>query len=537
MSLRLLRDQLLRQRTVSTWLAPQLGRIWLRVVPGTDKAYCLIERAEGDPFLAWSILQEKFMATDAEENFPDLSEAFANCKLNETKKDPELWFNDLDHFNMRIGCINKKYKKDDLQMKSHIMTSMSSGYDPVVLMYRGELATTPLVKLRKEITLQYKALVKVGSKNKSESAMVANVNKHPYKKFKGTCRNRGKIGHKADECRSAKSETAVAVDKAHVTCFNCQEKGHYANKCTKPNKDKTAANNMAMLVGVAGVKIGGTIVHATTIPSTDSLTFLDTLFDDWADDSWDEEHGFDDVGEFQSFYADSTTSEDPVMVEIEELPYAPVAEEHSEHVNVITVSEEFVGSVGVDGNKNSLLDSGATCGVTYDKSNMTNMRGSDKKITIGNGAKIATLGQGTVTLIDALGTLVTLTDVYYAPKFTKHVVSLWKLIDDDWKLDNADKSEFVLTDPNKTTTVRFGRNNNDQLYYLSSKRTSCHEDEAVHSLPSKPVSLDINIAHGLLGHPDTRTVKAMAARQNWTLTGSVLPCGSCALAKVDQRRR
>ena len=35
----------------------------------TDKAYSLIERAEGDPFLAWSILQEKYMATGAEENF------------------------------------------------------------------------------------------------------------------------------------------------------------------------------------------------------------------------------------------------------------------------------------------------------------------------------------------------------------------------------------------------------------------------------------------------------------------------------------
>jgi hypothetical protein len=114
--------------------------------------------------------------------------------LNKTnKKDPELWFNDLDHFNMRIGRINKKYEKDDLhQMKSHIMTLMSSGFDPVVLKYRGELATTPLVKLRKEIALQDQALVKAGSKNKSQLArMVTNVNKHPYKKFKCTCRNCG----------------------------------------------------------------------------------------------------------------------------------------------------------------------------------------------------------------------------------------------------------------------------------------------------------------------------------------------------------
>ncbi|KAI2494127.1 PIF1-like helicase [Fragilaria crotonensis] len=59
-----------------------------------------------------------------------------------------------------------------------------------------------------------------------------------------------------------------------------------------------------------------------------------------------------------------------------------------------------------------------------------------------------------------------------------------------------------------------------------------HDVEVVRSLTTKPVTLDINIAHGLLGHPDTRTVKAMAARQNWTLTGSVLPCGSSALAKA-----
>ena len=60
----------------------------------------------------------------------------------------------------------------------------------------------------------------------------------------------------------------VAVDKVHVTCFNSQEKGHYANKSTKPKKDKTATNNMAMFVRVAGVEIGGTIVHATSSSST-----------------------------------------------------------------------------------------------------------------------------------------------------------------------------------------------------------------------------------------------------------------------------
>ena len=230
----------------------------------SDKAYALIERSAGDPFKAWTILQEKYCSTDAEENYPDLAEAFSACKLVEVKRDPELWFNVLDHLNMRIGRINTKYEKDELQMKSHIMNSMSTGYDPVIVKFRGELADTTLTKLRKEIVLQYKSLLKVKGKSTSESALMANVNKHPYKKFKGTCRNCGKIGHKAAECRLKAVEGSDEVggkgkassDKSNVTCYNCGEKGHYSNKCTKPKKSKASGDptsDMAMFVGVTRV--------------------------------------------------------------------------------------------------------------------------------------------------------------------------------------------------------------------------------------------------------------------------------------------
>ena len=505
----------------------------------TDKAYALIERADGDPHKAWTILQEKYCATDAEENYPELSEAFGKCKLSETKQDPELWFNDLDHLNMRIARINKKYELDDLQMKSHIMTSMSSGYDSVVVKYRGELAETPIVKLRKEIGLQYKTLLKT-TKNKSESALVANVSKHPYKKFKGTCRNCGKIGHKANECRSAKSTadnpdtTKTPGDKSNVTCFNCQEKGHYANKCPKPKKDK-ADNDMAMFVGLSRIEVDVEAKETLEVVDSNSIKFTpDDFFDDWRwgdDSSSDDFDSDDDLGTFTEFYADDMSGvDDATMMDVLERPDATM-----ESVNVTLVAEDFVAAAGLTGTGTEewLLDSGATCGVTYDNSKMSNMRASDKMITIGNGAQVATLGQGTVHLLDTRGNPVTLHDVYYAPKFTKHIVSLRKLIDDDWTLNVADKTEFVLADPATESAMRFDRHDNDQLYYLTGTRVSAPNDiEAVHSLTTKPVTLDINIAHGLLGHPDTRTVKAMAARQNWTLTGTVQPCGSCALAKA-----
>jgi hypothetical protein len=147
-----------------------LAAAWTYLVAScTDKAYALIERCAGDPYAAWTILQEKYCSTDAEENYPDLAEAFSACKLVEVKKDPELWFNDLDHLNMRIGRINTKYEKDELQMKSHIMNSMSTGYDPVIVKFRGELADTTLTKLHMEIVLQYKSLLKVKGKSTWES--------------------------------------------------------------------------------------------------------------------------------------------------------------------------------------------------------------------------------------------------------------------------------------------------------------------------------------------------------------------------------
>ena len=106
------------------------------------------------------------------------------------------------------------------------------------------------------------------------------------------------------------------------------------------------------------------------------------------------------------------------------------------------------------------------------------MKPSDREITIGNGDKVATQGQGTVMLTDKLGQTIKLTDVYYAPTFTKHIVSMRKLIDDNWAFHVVDKTGFVFMDPATNGTVKFGRKDKDMLYYLlhwNSKCRSCQQ--------------------------------------------------------------
>ncbi len=92
-----------------------------------------------------------------------------------------------------------------------------------------------------------------------------------------------------------------------------------------------------------------------------------------------------------------------------------------------------------------------------------------------------------------------------------HIVSMRKLTDNDWSFCIADKTEFVFTDPVTKGMVKFGCNNCDVLYYF---RGTWFEDtdtvQLMNSLTTAPVTLNINIAHWLLGHPDTRSVTALA---------------------------
>ena len=77
----------------------------------------------------------------------------------------------------------------------------------------------------------------------------------------------------------------------------------------------------------------------------------------------------------------------------------------------------------------------------------------------------------------------------------------------------------------------FKTNFQDSLFYLKAKQVTANRP-TVNVASQQKITMDINVAHSILGHPDTKIVKMMASHHGWTLTRTILPCGSCALPRA-----
>jgi hypothetical protein len=92
-------------------------------------------------------------------------------------------------------------------------------------------------ELKEELSLRYERLLM-----KTETAKINNLGEEKalvVTRFKGKCRNCGKIGHKAAQCKSKQ----MREERNEVVCNYCKKPGHVKSNCFKLMKNKQVEEN------------------------------------------------------------------------------------------------------------------------------------------------------------------------------------------------------------------------------------------------------------------------------------------------------
>ena len=268
-----------------------------------------------------------------------------------------------------MKLINVKFIKQDEELIAHILNKLPTDYSEVITTVEG-LTTMSLDDLKSKIRAFYKRKFKSEPSNDKEIALAITP------KFKGTCRNCGRQGHRSNECRSRPAGTKVdkprhppIVGKG-LKCFNCNKyAGHISKDCPEPRRENTTtknreSNETGMFVGTCEE------IHRVGLTSTD------------------------------------------------------IDSEISGNVE----NNEFCGASSDTKQENWLADTGATSHITMSDTEMTDVETVDIVVVVGNGNEITCTKRGTLRLKTKSGNVLPLKKVLYTPKFHKNIVSIGVLI-------------------------------------------------------------------------------------------------------------
>ena len=144
---------------------------------------------DDNAYQAWVKLLKKY-ETD-EGDIQELEWRWTNCKLEDFRTDPDTWFLDMDHLNQLLGSIDKKYKKDELQISAHIFNNMCEEYSSVVTSLETSGATDDIQHIQDSISKHWKKnQKKEGPKSLNEAFFVSS----------DACTYCGKKNHKYEDC-------------------------------------------------------------------------------------------------------------------------------------------------------------------------------------------------------------------------------------------------------------------------------------------------------------------------------------------------
>ena len=154
------------------------------------------EQPDGDAALAWSNLKSRFESETPASKIK-LKKEFHDSRLEDAATDPDEWIADLERIRQRLKALKSEINEDDFII--HILNNLPIKYENLVEAMEVELKditkTLSLKTVRERLRAKYQRLKK-HEETEDEKALIARA------QFKGMCRNCGKYGHKATDCRS-----------------------------------------------------------------------------------------------------------------------------------------------------------------------------------------------------------------------------------------------------------------------------------------------------------------------------------------------
>jgi len=331
----------------------------------------------------------------------------------------------------------------------------------------------------------------------------------PGQQGKPKCINCGRDGHLKQNCfmaGSGKEGQWPARNNSHIKCFKCQKMGHYSREC----KEQGKAPEVAQLVN--------------------------SMQEEMAEENF-----------FAGVMEDKELSENEGnffgVMEDEEPPSEDICV-YAEEQNKV---EEF------------LIDSGATCHVTYNDEGMKNMVPSKSIIQMGDEsrAEVAALGDLNLRVYNT-SVVVMLKPINYVPSFKKHIISVSRLCKDGYEVTITDQECRIKTIQGGCIIIKKSR---DGMFYLDVTRKNNGfvmsaiekeaeieetvedevgpEDEEHQMKEAKQVrfqeSKDINELHDQLGHVSEGIIQRLMKHLGIGVNGKLRPCEACALHKAKQK--
>ena len=156
-----------------------------------------------------------------------------------------------------MTAIDPAFTKKDEELIAHVIANLPNEYSEVITVVEGMDKIT-LTEVKAKIRAFYKQKFKAEKSTIKEKELALFAGQ-----FKGNCRNCGKQGHKAAECRSKPMKNEKSKDGnnknkdgvgKHIKCYNCNKfAGHLSKDCPEKRKDKDKAPEHGMFVGMCTV--------------------------------------------------------------------------------------------------------------------------------------------------------------------------------------------------------------------------------------------------------------------------------------------